>query len=309
MPFAKRPHDRRPLAPLALLATSFLLAGCSEETVPEQGIAHPTLVEVSPDDFLGRVRCIDAPGAMRRYVATVFDIDAFRDPEDESSEPDAGSSDCPPYDDAVFALPSSTVRRGDGHVTAMPCTQNVGFSRIVAGHRYYAEIDGYDRDDLIALAPGSRVLYDPVTFERVEPRWTASCSKCAPVKGLSYLVRRIGSCGTLEDSAPVAEALVDVSIDDALAGLACGSHAGAVERFEGPLRRNDHAPRARGERRHGDVAAPGLRSRTDRAHLGLDMSRRGDRGGDDHRDVPSARLRGCSRSASGGCALRARSRM
>jgi hypothetical protein len=46
------------------------------------------------------------------------------------------------------------------------------------------------------------------------------------------LVRRIGSCGTLEDSAPVAEALVDVSIDDALAGLACGSHAGAVERFE-----------------------------------------------------------------------------
>lgn len=226
MPLAKRPYDRRALAPLALLSMSSLLAGCSEETVPEQGILHPTLVEVSPSDFLGRVRCIDAPGAMRRYVATVFDVDAFPNPDGEASGGAAFD------DERVFTLPSSTVRRGDGQVTAMPCTQNVGFSRIVAGHRYYAEIDGYDRDDLVALAPGSRVLYDPVTFERVEPRWKTSCSRKAPVTGLSYLVRRIGSCEALEDSAPGAEPLVEVSIDDALAELACVSDGGAVERFE-----------------------------------------------------------------------------
>jgi hypothetical protein len=227
-----RPNEHRALGLLAVMSLGSLLAGCSEDPVPTQSIAHPTLVEVSPGDFLGSVRCIDAPGGMRRYVATVYDVDAFPSPDAGSNEPDGGSSDCPVFDESVFALPSSTVKRGDDRVTAIPCTQNVGFSRIIDGHRYYAAVDGYDRDDLVALAPGSRILYDPVTLERVEPRWTTTCSKCAPVKGLPYLVRRIGSCDALEDSAPEAEALVEVNIDEALGDLRCVSDGGTVERYE-----------------------------------------------------------------------------
>jgi hypothetical protein len=228
MPHSLQPHDRRAFGLLAALSMSSALAGCDEDPVPTQGIAHPTLVEVAPSDFLGRVRCIDAPGAMRRYVATVYDVDAFPNPDDESSGGAGAWSE-----ETVFALPSSTVRRGDGKVTAIPCTQNVGFSRIVDNHRYYAEIDGYDRDDLIALAPGTRVLYDPETLERVEPRWTTSCSKDTPVQGLPLLVRRIGSCKELSDSAEETEPLVELSIDGALFGdLACVSDGGSVDRYE-----------------------------------------------------------------------------
>jgi hypothetical protein len=46
------------------------------------------------------------------------------------------------------------------------------------------------------------------------------------------LVRRIGSCDPLTDSAPGAEPLVEVSIDEALSGSTCGSEPGSVERFE-----------------------------------------------------------------------------
>jgi hypothetical protein len=184
------------------IALGLALAGCSDETVPVVGIAHPTLVQVSPDEFLGDVPCVDSPGAMRRYVATVFDLPPV-DADAGAEAPD-------------FALPSSTVERGDGRATPMPCTQSVSFSHLVQDHRYWAAIDGYDRDDLVALAPGTRLLYDPLSSERVEPRWTTSCAEDAPILG---------------DSAPAGATLVEVSLDGALGMLECGTEAGSVDHF------------------------------------------------------------------------------
>jgi hypothetical protein len=231
MPLAFRRHDRlgRTTPALAALA-ALVLAACGEEEVPVVRIAHPTLVEVRPEEFLGAVACRDAPGAMRRYVATVFDLGP--EPEEGEEDPAACGEDGP--DDAMkgFALPSSTIDRGGDKATGIPCTQRVGFSRIVGGHRYWAEIDGYDRDDLEALAPGTRLLHDPVTGVRVPPRWTTQCGRCNPVTGLDSIVRTIGTCDPLEDAMPSTETRVVVSVEGALGGLACGSGEGEVERFE-----------------------------------------------------------------------------
>jgi hypothetical protein len=209
---------------LAWFAIGGVLAGCGEGTVPIVGFAHPTLVEVSPDDFLGDVACLDAPGAMRRYVATVFDVG----PDDGAGGESSGGAG---NAETEFALPSSTVVGGNGQPAAIPCTQNVGFSHVVPGHKYRAEIDGYDRDDLVALAPGLRVMTDPLTLERVAPRWTTSCGK-PPVTSRRFIVRRIGSCKPLEDSAEPGETLVEVRLEGALGMLECGTDAGAIDRFE-----------------------------------------------------------------------------
>ena len=84
----------------------------------------------------------------------------------------------------------------------------------------------------MALAPGTRVLYDPVTSERVPRRWFTSCSQLKPVTAYSGLVRVLGRCDPLKDASPGNETLVEVSIDAALGGLECGDTPGAVERFE-----------------------------------------------------------------------------
>lgn len=228
MPPALGRPDRPLRQALVVLAAGVVLGACSEEEVPVVRIAHPTLVEVRPEQFLDTVPCRDAPGAMRRYVATVYDLGPEPEDGEEDECGDAGAGD----GDKGFALPSSTIERGGDMASAIPCTQRVGFSRIVIGHRYWAEIDGYDRDDLVALEPGTRILYDPVTGVRIAPRWKTSCGRCNPVTGLGSVVRTIGTCEPLEDSMPSTETLVVVGVDGALDGLTCGSGAGEVERFE-----------------------------------------------------------------------------
>jgi hypothetical protein len=171
-----RDHHRRSSSSLTRLALGVvLLAGCGETAVPIQGFAHPTLVEVSPDDFLGDVPCIASPGGMRRYVATVFHV-----PTEGAGGQASGGASGDDSEAKEFALPSSTLDRGDGFASPIPCTQNVGFSHVIPDRKYRAEIEGYDRDDLVALAPGLPILFDPVTLERVPPRWTTDCGKSCP---------------------------------------------------------------------------------------------------------------------------------
>ncbi len=240
MPLAHGRPDIARRTALAVLAASVALGACSEEEVPVVRIAHPTLVDVRPEEFLGGVACRDAPGAMRAYVATVYDLgptpadgeDDVRPGCDDGAGGATGTDEPVDEADKGFALPSSTIRRGAEQATPIPCTQRVGFSRIIEGNRYWAEVDGYDRDDLVALAPGSRVLFDPVTGVRVPPRWTTRCSWCDPVTGLTSVVRTVGSCDPLADAMPSTETAVVVSVEGALDGLACGGEAGEVERFE-----------------------------------------------------------------------------
>jgi hypothetical protein len=143
-----RPLPVRPVV-AALLATAWLGA-CGESSVLQGGEPPPTVVVVDPAQFLGSVPCLDAPGGMRRYVATLVDV-----------SPLAG------LDAGELTLPSSE---------PTSCIQAVHFSRVTPGRRYVADIDGYDRTDIRPQAPGSRIQVD-TSGAYVAPRWTTSCGR------------------------------------------------------------------------------------------------------------------------------------
>ena len=197
------------LAFLGLVA----LCGCESSTVPIETVYHPTLIEVSPATFTGTVTCRPgAPGALQTYVATLFDVGETYAPR----EP--------------FPLPSSG---------PVPCTQAVAFSRVFDPHRYRAEIQGYDRPDLVPLgssetgvASGIPILVDPVTSERVAPRWTTTCGDKSPTLARTAMTRTLTDCKPLVDSGPLGPTEIEVTIDDALGSLECGQAPGSVERFE-----------------------------------------------------------------------------
>jgi hypothetical protein len=196
--------------------TAVALAACADTGTITNTVVHPTLVEVWPSEFLGGVPCLDAPGAMRSYVATVWDTGPAYNPAGVPMPPDPATY--PP-----FALPSS------GPVA---CTQPVGFARIVPGHRYVADVDGYDRSDLEPLAPGSRIMIDPATGERVSPRWTTNCGGLQGTIARVQMARTIRDCAPLVDAAPSELTAVEVRIDAALGSLTCGEGPGQVSRFE-----------------------------------------------------------------------------
>ena len=209
--------------PLPVLCVgALLLLGCEEETIPVPTVFHPTLVQVSPETFLGTVPCRPgATGAMQVYVATLFDVGLDYAP----TEP--------------FALPSS------GPVS---CKNPVAFSRVLEPHRYQARVEAYDRGDLVPLGSddpkvtlGVPILVDPVTGERVSPRWTTTCGETEPVTARIETVRTVRDCKPLVDSGTPGPTAVEVTIASALGELQCGSEPGQIERFEvgilgGPMR-------------------------------------------------------------------------
>lgn len=180
---------------------------------------NPTLVAVSPTDFAGDVPCTDAAGGMQRYVVTLRDLGTAEEPSDP------------------FTLPSAVVREG-GVYRPLSCHLPAAFAFVVAGHRYDAEVDAYDRSDLVALGAGSRTLLDEKTGEWVAPRWTTSCGRMVdgspaegPVTAALYLTRFVRGCEPLVD-AGTSPTAIRISLDDSLAGLACGDAVGAVAGFE-----------------------------------------------------------------------------
>ena len=138
----------------ALLA---LGAGCGTSTTVPTIEPHPTIVQVNPREFATTVECGAGADQLQRYVATLKDIT-------RTGPADAGVA-------LDFELPSSAPTR---------CQQSVAFGLVVAGHFYVAQIDGYDRSDLVPLAPGAPILVDPATQKPVAPRWTATCGTPCP---------------------------------------------------------------------------------------------------------------------------------
>lgn len=115
-----------------------------------------TSVAVNPEDFLGDVACVGS--GMRLYVANLADVSAG----DDTGE---------------FTLPSSA---------PTPCHLELRFERVVIGREYVADIQGYDRDDIVPLGcfpdatsgcAGSAVMVDRATGAYVPPRWTTSCGR------------------------------------------------------------------------------------------------------------------------------------
>src|SRR5690606_38989982 len=163
---AKAPAVNRGTAPPLVCLGLILASGCSESSTGDVFQPSPTMVVVHPVEFPGNVPCVDAPGAMRSYVATLSDVT----PEDET--------------DAPIGPPRTT----DG---AVPCEQAVGFGEVEVGHLYAAEILAFDRADLIPGAPGSRTLLDPETLEPVPWRWRTTCE---PVRAEYQATRWVYDC-------------------------------------------------------------------------------------------------------------------
>jgi hypothetical protein len=151
---------------LVVGCTASFLSGCGGDSSTVTVEPHPTIVELSPRDFLGSLTCGSAEGNLQRYVATLTDVTRV-DAEGEN-ESGAGGGPGEPLD---FALPSSLPIR---------CEQGVAFGLVVSGHFYTAKIDGYDRSDLEPMAEGAPILIDPSTKKPVAPRWTTSCGTPCP---------------------------------------------------------------------------------------------------------------------------------
>lgn len=199
------------LAPLALACSS---------TPSTAGPTTPTLVAVSPSDFAGDVPCADAPGAMRSYVVTLYDLGTVDEPTDP------------------IALPSSVVRDAAGVFRPTGCERTAAFALVIPGHRYDAEVDAYDRTDLSAVGAGSRLLVDDDAGEYVAPRWTTQCGRKldgspaeGPVTAQLYLTRFVRGCEPLATTSPDTPTGIRVSLEDALGSLACGDEANQVSTF------------------------------------------------------------------------------
>ncbi len=218
---ARQPRSLRP----AFLLVGFgMLAyvGCSSSGGTTTSVTHPTMVELSPEDFLGDVPCTDGPG-LKRYVATLFDTNYVAEGgASGTSAEDTAAGGARPAD---FQLPSSA---------PTACLAAVGFGSVVAGRHYRVEIDGYDVDDLVPRALGSRqmVLAAPSELEPTQPlatpRWTAHCEDAVAV---GSTIVRADHCATFEPLQPGAPSGVRIALGALLGELSCGDKPGQVDHF------------------------------------------------------------------------------
>lgn len=210
---------------LATLAAGLALgvSGCNEETDTTTDTETSSLLSiyVQPSLFIGDVPCSSAPGAMRSYVATLVDR---TNPE------------------VPFTLPSSL---------PTPCSMGVRFNDVVAGHRYTAEIDGYEAfadeicpegcflpngtKDYKVLRSGSRHMAH-ADGSAAEPRWLATCGSVDGDSGSGgsggddqpYTIAAdtgttvLAACSPLVDQGAATDQTgVEIGPQDTLGALAC----------------------------------------------------------------------------------------
>lgn len=213
----------RSLRPASLLVGFGLLSyvGCSSSGSDTVSVTHPTMVEVSPEDFLGEVPCSEGPG-LKRYVATAFDTNYVAEGgAGGASGGDAGTGGAQPED---FQLPSSL---------PTPCLAAVGFGLVVAGRHYRVEIDGYDTDDLAPRASGSREMVSPAPTNLdptplATPRWTASCDGAVAV---GSTIVRADHCTPFQPLQPAGSGSVRIALGPLLGTLGCGDQPGQIDHF------------------------------------------------------------------------------
>jgi len=163
---------------------------------------------------MGQVPCLDTQGAAKLYVATLEDVTSNL----------FGQAGAPV---ASFVLPSSA---------PTSCHLPVGFGFVVAGHEYAADIQVYDRSDLVAAAPGGAIMLDPAG-SHVAPRWTTSCGRDPLLTGegpticASNVMATVTGCIPLINSAAPTETVVAIRPKDALGNLSCGDSAGQIGSF------------------------------------------------------------------------------
>jgi hypothetical protein len=238
-----KPHRAlRVAAPLVLAVAA---AGCFDSGSSTSPASQPTLVVVEPEFFLGSVACLDTPGAARRYVTTIYDVTP--PPSDDAGADgaagSAGIADAAPGDaadagdagDDASAAQSPATDAGSGFPLPsskpVSCTQRAGSSLVVAGRRYSADVQIFDRIDITPLGAGSPVMVDAQGVF-VPPRWTTSCGRGSGEAATAYahVTRVLADCDPLTDSLGPGPTTgtVTIALDPAAASLTCGNAPGEV---------------------------------------------------------------------------------
>jgi hypothetical protein len=214
----------RPLHPASLLVGLGLLvyAGCSSSSATSVAVSHPTMIEVTPENFLGNVPCSEGPG-LKRYVATLFDTNYVA--QGGASSVDETVTDAAAGAGPDVQLPSSL---------PTPCLAGVGFGLVVAGHHYDVKIDGYDTDDLAPRALGSRQMVSPAPTDNTAtplatPRWSAHCEDAI---ALDSTIVRADHCTPFTVADESALGSVRIALGPLLDGLRCGDQDGEVDHFD-----------------------------------------------------------------------------
>lgn len=132
----------------SLLVLACWPIGCIDDSSTIPTTIVPNLVTADPTTFLGGAQC---GSDVRSYVVKLYDV-------------------------------TSGARVRVGTSTPTECTRQTSFGSTVItyGHAYVADIDGYNRDDLVPdTSPGAGPgdLVDPVTLERVAKGWTTTCGE------------------------------------------------------------------------------------------------------------------------------------
>ncbi len=162
--------------------------GCIDDSSTIPTTIVPNLVTADPTTFLGAARC---GSDVRSYVVTLYDV-------------------------------TSGTRARVATSTPTECTRQTSFGAAVISYRhaYVADIDGYDRDDLVpdtSANAGPGDLVDPVTLQRVAKRWATTCGE-RPVPADAELADGSDSpdgAPSLDDASPVdaGSPSADASID------------------------------------------------------------------------------------------------
>lgn len=260
------PFFCRPAQAFALLGAAWLgPLACSSDPTTSPGVTHPTMIEVSPEDFLGDLPCGEQPGEVRRYVATLFDVteqlggaggEGNGGPAEIDSQggaPTGAPVVASPGKCGGFPLPSSR---------PVSCLAGVGFGYVVSGRHYCAEIDAYDSDQVEPRGSGSRQMVagnsadsaPPASDARkVEPVWQTICRQATAATATIVPTRDCDLLSPQPDVAAPAELRVDTA--KLLGDLTCGTEPGQVERLEVALELDDYAGERQREVACGDALA------------------------------------------------------
>ena|GEM_PF-683491 len=203
---------RRHLPGVGTIALLALLCACSSSGGNSQ-VPSPTLVTVSPNTFGKGVLCGDIEGAWRSYVATLTDV---TDP------------------DKPFVLASSN---------PSTCIMPISFSWVIPGHKYVADIDGYEQhhSKLVSyggVSSGSRHVVEAATGVEIAPRWQASCGRgdgegdITPTTSFLRSNVMVRDCDPLMELYPGSvETGITVDLSTTRGSLLCGDGPGQVDRL------------------------------------------------------------------------------
>lgn len=191
--------------------SAVVVMGCSNARLADGGTTLPTLLRLSPQDFLGGVPCMpDSPGGLREYTVELFEVELAGD---------GGVA-------------------GERLVSTSPpvsCRNAVVF-QASSGRFYVADVRGFDRTVAPDVAPRWMASCGRGPDGEGPPRVGAGQAEFGPARASFSSTVPVVGCTPLRELMPGTQATaVAVDITDALGELRCGTGPGNVSSFAATL--------------------------------------------------------------------------